>query len=84
MPVLVARGPLGLVREQSVRAPPGPVRVDPVVGLAAPVVMVALAVTAAVAVAPPVERSVVLLVGRPGRPRGSGRSWSGGRSPGWP
>ncbi|YCK41551.1 hypothetical protein ACNF49_48125 [Actinomadura sp. ATCC 39365] len=58
MPVLVAWGPSELVRALSVRTPLGPVRVDPVVGLAA------LELMEVVTVAPPVGRSVGLLVGR--------------------
>ncbi|MGW4412444.1 hypothetical protein ACWEJ6_51210 [Nonomuraea sp. NPDC004702] len=63
-----------LVRVLSVRVP---VRLGPVAG--AVVGRVALAMVAVV-----VGPSVVLLVGRSRGLRGSGRSWSGGRSPGWP
>ncbi|MFF4198371.1 hypothetical protein [Nonomuraea sp. NPDC001831] len=72
---------MGLVRGLSVRGAPGPVRVGAVLGRMA-------AVMAAVPARPAAERSVGLLVGllegRSVGPRGSGRSWSGGRSPGWP
>ncbi|MFI7114853.1 hypothetical protein ACIBK9_51685 [Nonomuraea sp. NPDC050227] len=64
-----------LVRMLSVRVP---VRMGPVAG--AMVGRVALAMVAVV-VGPSV---VLLLVGQSRGLRGSGRSWSGGRSPGWP
>ncbi|MFF0870195.1 hypothetical protein ACFYUV_51200 [Nonomuraea sp. NPDC003560] len=63
-----------LVRVLSVRVP---VRMGPVTGA-----MVGRVELAKVAVV--VGPAVVLLVARSRGLRGSGRSWSGGRSPGWP